>query len=264
VRLARPATMSLKHSDLNDVLLSYGGAMPDTNDDLSPSDVDSTKPSPWNSLEISKLIVGALTPIAIGFFTVQTNKALVQETEVRARERHTEETQRQQRERVESEERERFAQVVRYRAELWRTISPQMNDLYCYFLYVGHWKQLAPNDILGKKRELDKQVYSNSPFFSPTFLAKYNAFMNEAFQTGNGWGLDATLKSPPIRDLDRGMESMFARKDGQYIENTDRIHVAYFAWLMFAADEMKLQTVAPSKPNTPSTEEINRRLSTQP
>ena len=56
-----------------------------------------------------------------------------------------------------------------------------------------------------------KLRYSNSPFFAPDFLAKYVALMSSTFKTVNGWGEDAKLKSPPIRDKDKGKEQMFAR-----------------------------------------------------
>ena len=227
---------------------------------MEADEAPATKPI-WNSLEVTKLVVALLTPLAIFAFTYYTNLAQTRDTEARTTQRLHEEVERQKREKIESEERERFAQVLKYRAELWKTISPTMNDLYCYFLYVGHWKDLTPDSILKTKRDLDKYVYSNSPFFTSEFVKKYNAFMSAAFQTGNGWGLDAMLKSPPIRDSDRGKEKMFAKQeDGRYVENTDAIHAAYFDWLSFAASEMKLQAATPSKPQTPSEAEIGARL----
>jgi hypothetical protein len=129
--------------------------------------------SAWNSLEIAKLLVGALTPIAIFVFTYWTNQSQTLETEALTTQRQAEESKRQSDDKAQAQANERFAQVVKYRAELWSSISPQMNDLYCYFLYVGHWKDLDPTEILKTKRSLDKLVYSNSPFFSPDFLIKY-------------------------------------------------------------------------------------------
>ena len=222
---------------------------------------ENSNKSVWNSLEVTKLLVGLLTPLAIFAFTYFTNLAQTREAEFRAEQRIQEEAARQKREKIESEEHERFAQVLKYRAELWRTISPMMNDLYCYFLYVGHWKDLSPEIVVKTKRNLDKYVYSNSPFFSAEFLNKYSVFMSAAFQTGNGWGLDARLKSPPIRDSDRGKETMFAKlENDQYVKNTDAIHAAYYDWLSFATSEMKLQPVTQSLPKTPTAAEIGARL----
>lgn len=223
-----------------------------------PNDKPMTKESSpkkplWNSLEVAKIGVGILTPLAIFFFTYQTNKLQTREAEGRAEQI-----------RQETEERERFVQVTKQRIELWSAISPLMNDLYCYFLYVGHWKELAPEQVVSTKRKLDKLIYSNSPFFSSEFLAKYNAFMSATFKTGNAWNVDAQLKSPPIRDKDRGKEWMFARTEAGYIENTSEIYNTYFDWLTYAGKEMDLEVKPPPKPQTPNASEIRDRLERKP
>src|SRR5262245_50752516 len=100
--------------------------------------------SPWNSLELSKLVVGALTPALIFWYGQQ----VISEREKAA------------------EASEKYTQVVKKRVELWDKLAGHLNDIYCYFLYVGHWKALAQPDIVSKKRELDKLVYANRPFFS--------------------------------------------------------------------------------------------------
>jgi hypothetical protein len=85
--------------------------------------------------------------------------------------------------------------------------------------------------------------------------------MAETFLTGNGWGSDAKLKSPPIRDRDRGHDAIFAKlQEGGYVENTDKIFTAYFDWLSYAGEELELKASRPPKPNTPSAKEIADRL----
>ncbi len=74
----------------------------------------------WNSLEIAKVAVGTHTPIAIFFFTYQTNRAQSEDAETRAAVV-----------RQETHERERFIQVTKQRIALWSEIFPLMNDLYC-------------------------------------------------------------------------------------------------------------------------------------
>jgi len=218
----------------------------------------------WNSLEITKIVVGTLTPVAILIFSYYTNLSLKEIEQERASLIREEANARAESLETEARQYTKLMQVTKYRAELWPKISPLMNDLYCYFLYVGHWKDMTPQDIIRKKRELDKIVYSNSPFFSSGFLKKYNDFMNAGFQTGNGWQLDAKLKSPPIREKDIGNERMFASFDGRYIENTDRIYSTYFDWLEFSAEEMDLKVERPNKPESPSAEDIKNRLNQSP
>lgn len=218
----------------------------------------------WNSLEITKIVVGTLTPVAILIFSYYTNLSLKEIEQERAASIRAEANARADSLEAEARQHAKLMQVTKYRAELWPRISPLMNDLYCYFLYVGHWKDMTPEDVIKKKRELDKIVYSNSPFFSSGFLEKYNDFMGAGFLTGNGWGLDAKLKSPPIREKDIGKEKMFASIEGRYIENTDRIYSTYFDWLEFSAEEMDLQVERPNKPDSPSAEDIKILLSQSP
>lgn len=216
---------------------------------------DSTAPEKtlWNSLEIAKIVVGILTPAAILYFTYMTNQEQTKHAENKAAIV-----------RQETHERERFVQVTKQRITLWSEISPLMNDLYCYFLYVGHWKEIAPEQVVTTKRKLDRLIYSNSPFFSPEFLTRYNAFMSAAFKTGNRWGEDAKLKSPPIREKDKGREQMFERVDDGFVDNTGAIHFAYFNWLAYAAKEMDLEVKPPPKPQTPTTDEILEQLEKRP
>jgi hypothetical protein len=203
----------------------------------------------WNSLEVVKIGVAILTPIALFLFSYQINQTQLQNANDRA-----------DNVRKETQERERIVQVSKQRILLWSEISPLMNDLYCYFLYVGHWKEISPEQVIETKRKLDKLIYSNSPFFSPDFLGKYNAFMASAFKTGSGWGADAKLRSAPIREKDKGKAQMFDQTGDSNVDNTEAIHQAYFSWLAFAAKEMDLEIKTPKKPETPTGSEVRERL----
>ncbi|VVP01644.1 hypothetical protein PS862_02879 [Pseudomonas fluorescens] len=207
-------------------------------------DSKAPKESLWNSLEFAKIVVGILTPAAIFYFTLLDNQRQTEQSESKASVV-----------RQETQERERFVQVTKLRIALWSEISPLMNDLYCYFLYVGHWKEIAPEQVIATKRKLDRLISSNRPFFSPDFLKKYDAFMSSAFKTGTGWGEDAKLRSRPIRVQDKGREQMFERKDAKFfynfVDNAEAIHIAYYDWLAYAAKEMDLVVEQPSKPGVP-------------
>src|ERR1700754_3371787 len=87
--------------------------------------------SVWNSLEISKLLVSLLTPIAIVWFTAQSDKNF----------RNSDHLQ-------ENEKR-----VFEYRQKVYDSVSYALNDFLCYELYIGNWKELSPAEIIGKKRK---------------------------------------------------------------------------------------------------------------
>lgn len=184
----------------------------------------------WNSLEIAKLVVGALTPILIFVygqkFTSEREKA--------------------------AEAVEQYAQVIKKRVELWDKLAIGLNDIYCYYLYVGHWKSLSPNDIVSRKRDLDKIVFANRPFFSDKFFEHYQAFMGATFRTFGGWGKDAALRTHQIRPKDEGLDvSSFTDED-----NSKQIHERYFALLKFAATELNIhipEAGSGTPPKTPQT-----------
>ncbi|MEM8670359.1 MAG: hypothetical protein AAGG48_22735 [Planctomycetota bacterium] len=127
----------------------------------------------WNSLEIVRLIIGLLTPAAMLFIGVWLDRRI-----------------------KEFEHRQWSNQkVIEKRLEVFEKITPKLNDLMCYFLRIGIWKEHKPNDIVDMKRDLDKIAYIYAPLFSPEFLQKYNAFIGKCFATFRGAGKDAQLKA---------------------------------------------------------------------
>ena len=55
-------------------------------------------------------------------------------------------------------------------------MAPEVDQIYSYFLYLGDWKGISPEQIIEKKRQLDDLVYSNRIFFSDQFFDSYTAF----------------------------------------------------------------------------------------
>src|SRR4051794_3759254 len=105
----------------------------------------------WNSLEIVKLIVAGTTPVAVAVLAYVLNRALKR-----------------------AENRQWFSQrLVEKRIALLSEALPDLNDLYCYFAWVGRWKELSPPEILLRKRRLDQLFHANSPFFSPEARTAY-------------------------------------------------------------------------------------------
>jgi hypothetical protein len=50
--------------------------------------------------------------------------------------------------------------VIEKRIDVYDKLAPMLNDLYCYFYYVGNWKELTPIRIIETKRKLDKTFYT--------------------------------------------------------------------------------------------------------
>lgn len=89
----------------------------------------------------------------------------------------------------------RNQKLIEKRIDLWDQIGPTLNDVYCYFMRVGSWKSFSPPDIVKKKREVDKLVYLAGPYFSDKFSTQYHHFIAVCFDTNQGHGKDAKLKT---------------------------------------------------------------------
>ncbi len=127
----------------------------------------------WNSLEIVKIIVGVLSPIAvviIGFWINSRLKNIDHSLWVNQK-------------------------VIERRLILFDEMAPSLNDLLCYFTYIGLWKDRTPDQIIDLKRKLDQIAHVNYPLFSTDFLENYNSLIDLCFETYTGWGSDAKLRT---------------------------------------------------------------------
>lgn len=127
--------------------------------------------SPWNSLEITKILVSLMTPILVFILGLVINNS------IKSTERSTS-----------------------LRSEIYKSIGIDLNDIYSYLAFVGGWKETTPLEIINRKRAVDKAMYTYKPFFSEELFGTYEKFMNEAFATYGGAGTDAKIRSDIITD----------------------------------------------------------------
>jgi hypothetical protein len=128
----------------------------------------------WNSLEAVKLAVAVLTPLLLVGLGVVINRAA----------RRVEEAQWAGR------------KLVERRLDLYETMAPLLNDLYCFFECVGTFREVEPPKAIDIKRDLDKTFYVNRFLFMPPFSERYNEFMAACFKTFTGSGENAKLCTP--------------------------------------------------------------------
>lgn len=133
----------------------------------------------WNSLEAVKLAVAALTPVLVviaGFWLNRRLKSLEHAQWARQK-------------------------VVERRIRAYDELAPQLNKLFCFFCYIGTWKELTPPHVISLKRELDATAHISAPLFDPEFLQRYNKLMEVCFSTFGNWGEDAKLRTLPDRRI---------------------------------------------------------------
>jgi hypothetical protein len=131
----------------------------------------------WNSLEIAKLIVPIVSSLllaAVGLMISQ-NLATFKSTMDRND--------------------KMIDSVVQKRISLYDAIGTKLNAMFAYYMYVGKWKELSPEDVIKNKRQLDEIVYTYQPFFSQEFIDSYRELEQSMFRSFTGWGQDAKLRT---------------------------------------------------------------------
>lgn len=125
----------------------------------------------WNSLEITKLIIDTLTPLFLLLLGIWVNRIAKRvETAQWANQK-----------------------LIEKRISIYDELAPLINDLYCYYMCVGNYKEFTPIQIIAIKRRLDKKVYVYASLFSPNFINGYNEFIHLCFLPYTGLGHDAKL-----------------------------------------------------------------------
>lgn len=89
----------------------------------------------------------------------------------------------------------RNQKLVEKRIEIWDELGPVVNDIYCYCLRVGSWKELKPPQAVAKKRTADKLMHLNRPYFSAIFFASYQRLIDTCFEPFQGHGENAKIRS---------------------------------------------------------------------
>lgn len=174
----------------------------------------------WNSLEIAKFVVSIITPLIILFLGIWINKRLKMLEQLQwANQR-----------------------LIEKRLQIYEQLVPLLNDILCYFTFIGSWKEFQPDQVVKLKKTVDKIVYVNSPLFAKEFLIKYNTFIELCYSTYSGWGNYAKLRTTFQRRKDSNpnwkidWEDCFA--DKTEITEPTQIKNAYLEFVQFFSREI--------------------------
>ncbi|MBC8732614.1 hypothetical protein [Paraburkholderia sp. UCT2] len=129
--------------------------------------------NPWNSLEVVKLIVGILTPFSVGAFGWFISR------------------------RLKRLELSQWAnqKLIEKRLAIYDSAAPLLNQLLCFYTWVGHWKDVSPEDVIKAKRELDKIFNIYRHLFNDDIYQAYQSFIHALFETFAAPGRDAKIRS---------------------------------------------------------------------
>ncbi|VWC84108.1 hypothetical protein BCO18175_02922 [Burkholderia contaminans] len=129
--------------------------------------------TPWNSLEIVKLVLGVLTPLSVaclGWLVARRLKRLelVQWTNQR---------------------------LIEKRLALYDAVAPQLNALLCFYTWIGYWKDISPDDVIRAKRDLDRTFHIYRYLFDDDVYDAYHTYIHALFDVHTGPGRDARIRS---------------------------------------------------------------------
>lgn len=135
----------------------------------------STSPAtdPWNTLEIAKLVVGILTPLSVAGLGLFISRHLKRLDLVQWKNQ----------------------KLLEKRIAVYDIIAPQLNLLYCFFMWEGYWKFISPEGVFHTRRELDKTMNVYRYLFEDEVYAAYQAFSHTLFETHAGADHDVKIRS---------------------------------------------------------------------
>lgn len=127
----------------------------------------------WNSFEIIKVIVSIITPVVITFIGFRMN-SIFHKLEKSQWVNKT---------------------IIEWKIKVYEQITPEVNDIYCFFMYVGNWSNISPLEVIEKKRNLDKIISLSYPLFSNQVKTSYDSLIDCLFEEYRGKGKDLGLKT---------------------------------------------------------------------
>jgi hypothetical protein len=123
-------------------------------------------------LEIAKLGVSALTPLITGLIGILV---LRMGTRFEAS-RHL------------------HQQLLKKRLDLFEEVAPRLNDIFCFYQAIGHWAELNPDEVIRRKRAIDRAIQVNRYLFRSDFWDAYQQFEKSHFEMFTAAGQPARLR----------------------------------------------------------------------
>jgi hypothetical protein len=160
----------------------------------------------------------------------------------------------------------RNQELIKARLRYYDQLAPMVNDLMCYLLFVGRWKDLTPPEVIAIKRDADRLFFSVAPLFSDRTVSAYQTFMAACFDTHTGWGRDAKVRSGFVRrrdarpdSWDTTWQSWFSLPEGQEITDEHQAEVRNGYDLLLSALAADIELSEPRDRYVTSPLNINAR-----
>ena len=101
-------------------------------------------------------------------------------------------------------------ELIKKRLSIYDEMAPKLNDILCFFSFIGRFRSLPPGTIIAHKRELDRTIHVYGPIFSPALRDRYDEFVKLCFIAfAGGVGRPALIAADVVRSRRSG-----ARRQG--------------------------------------------------
>jgi hypothetical protein len=84
-------------------------------------------------------------------------------------------------------------ELLRKRLHLFEEVAPKLNDIFCFYQAVGHWAEMSPEEVIKRKRAIDRAVQVNRYLFNSDFWDEYKRFEKSHFEMFAAPGQPARL-----------------------------------------------------------------------
>jgi hypothetical protein len=85
--------------------------------------------------------------------------------------------------------------LIEKKLKLFDEIMPRLNELYCFYLFVGNWKEISPDDIIKNKRYLDSKMFIYAAILGKKLVSAYEKFIKISFETYVSEGSNAKIRT---------------------------------------------------------------------
>lgn len=165
--------------------------------------------SAWNSLEVAKLIVSIITPVAIVFIGFWIQSTLAKQNQTwKARER-----------------------LADRRLMIYDDIRDELNRIYCFIEDVGTWKEEDPDKVISYKRKLDQVMHTQQAIWAPDTFSAYQEYMDAAFATYQGVGEDAKIETK-LYEKEKGIKDWKPAWSDRLTDKKDPSHKSKYKTLI--------------------------------
>ncbi len=73
-------------------------------------------------------------------------------------------------------------ELLKKRLQLFEDVVPKLNDIHCFYQSVGHWAELSPEEVIRRKRAIDRVIQVNRYLFRSDFWDEYQRFEQAHFE----------------------------------------------------------------------------------